>query len=74
MSILTPNNFNSSNIIKFDMNYNSNNNNNSTTNKNSNNIINKRLNHSQTFDNIFRKETNWPKDINDYDYNKKHLE
>ena len=74
MSILTPNNFNSSNIIKFDMNYNSNKNNNSpSSTKNNNNNI-KRLNHSQTFDNIFQKETNWPKDINDYDYNKKHLE
>ena len=74
MSILTPNNYNNSNIIKFDLNYNSNNNNNSSsTTKNINNN-NRRLNHSQTFDNIFRKETNWPKDINDYDYRKKHLE
>ena len=55
MSILTPNNFNNSNLIKFDKNYILNNNNNSSiTTKNINNN-NKRLNHSQTFDNIFRK-------------------
>ena len=33
----------------------------------------KKLNHSQTLDNIIKNETNWSKDINEYDYNKKHL-
>ena len=33
----------------------------------------KKLNHSQTFDNIIKNETNWSKDINEYDYNRKHL-
>ena len=33
----------------------------------------KKLNHSQTIDNIIKNETNWSKDINEYDYNRKHL-
>ena len=81
MSILTPNRYNNIDNIKFDINNNSSRNsqrqyidsnranNNSNINKNS-----KILTHSKTFDNLFRKETNWPKDINDYDYNKKHLQ
>ena len=81
MSILTPNRYNNIDYIKFDINNNSSRNsqrqyidsnranNNSNINKNL-----KRLTHSKTFDNLFRKETNWPKDINDYDYNKKHLQ
>ena len=78
--ILTPNRYNNSNIIQFDINnclsqniqrqsFDNRRINNSYTNKNI-----KALNHSQTFDNIFRKETNWPKDLNDYEYQKKNLE
>ena len=70
MSILTPNNYQNSNIIKFDIDYNQNKKNTIL----SANTTKSKLNHSQTFDNLFRKETNWPKDINDYDYKKKHLE
>ena len=69
MSILTPN-YQNSNIINFDINYSSNQNNKNQSVQ----TIKSKLNHSQTFDNIFRKETNWPKDIKEYDYNKKHLE
>ena len=81
MSILTPNRYSNINIIYFD-----NNNNNlyrnsqrlsmdSTreNNKEKNRNL-KRLIHSQTFDNILKKETNWPKGISDYEYTKKHLE
>ena len=74
MSILTPNRFNNMNSIRFDIN------NNPIHNINKqygdSKVINhkKRLTHSNTFDNIFRKQTNWPKDINEYDYNKKHLQ
>lgn len=78
MSILTPNRYNNKNIIQYDIN-------NISNQKSQRQLINrgndndknkniKRLIHSQTFDNIFKKETNWPKDINNYDYAKKHLE
>ena len=78
--ILTPNRYNNSNIIQFDFNNSVNQNaqmqsmDNSSRNNNEINKNMKRLIHSQTFDNIFRKETNWPKDLNDYQYKKKNLE
>ena len=76
MSILTPNRFNNMTHIRYDINNNSIHNFNRQY-INSNRTVHnndKRLTHSKTFDNIFRKETNWVKDINEYDYNKKHLQ
>ena len=80
MSILTPNRYNNINIIQFENNNNLYRNsqrismdNTKENNKEKNRNL-KRLIHSQTFDNILKKETNWPKDINDYEYTKKHLE
>ena len=73
MSILTPNRYDNQDI-KFNNYYSyrklvDNNNREENSIKNT-----KRLIHSQTFDNILKNETNWKKDINDYDYNKKHLQ
>ena len=82
MSILTPNRYSNQDIQFDDNNYNSYKNtprkslelddNNKEINKTNRNV--KRLFHSQTFDNILKKETNWKQDINEYDYNKKHLQ
>lgn len=80
MSILTPNRYNNLNNIIFKVNNNpiiSRQKQYMNMSRVNNNYVNKnfkRLIHSKTFDNIFIKETNWPKDINDYDYNKKHLQ
>ena len=89
MSSLSSNRYNNINVSQFDTNndnsktieYNNNNIKSQRLTKNrdrTNNIqiLNdniKQLNHSQTFDNIIKNETNWSKDINEYDYNRKHL-